>query len=96
MPSPGTQYAKSDSVHLAYQVTGSGPFDLVMVPGFVSHLEHEWEHPWVARYLERLGSFSRLIRFDKRGTGLSDRVRRRRVWRVLRTVSRSAVHDRSR
>jgi pimeloyl-ACP methyl ester carboxylesterase len=48
--------------------------DLVVVPGFVSHLEHEWEHPWAAHYFERLGSFSRLIRFDKRGTGLSDRV----------------------
>ncbi len=75
MPSPPrTQYAKSGSVHIAYQVTGSGPIDLVLVPGFVSHLEHEWEHPSPARYLERLGSFSRLIRFDKRGTGLSDRV----------------------
>ncbi len=71
---PRTQYAKSGGVHIAYQVTGSGPIDLVIVPGFVSHLEHEWEHPWAARYLERLGSFSRLIRFDKRGTGLSDRV----------------------
>ncbi len=71
---PRTQYAKSGGVHIAYQVTGSGPIDLVIVPGFVSHLEHEWEHPWPARYLERLGSFSRLIRFDKRGTGLSDRV----------------------
>ena len=74
MPSPRTQYAKSGSVHIAYQVTGSGPIDLVVVPGFVSHLEHEWEHPRPARYFERLGSFSRLIRFDKRGTGLSDRV----------------------
>lgn len=71
---PKTQYAKSDDVHIAYQVTGDGPLDLVLVPGFVSHLEHQWEHPRVARFLERLASFSRLIRFDKRGTGLSDRA----------------------
>jgi class 3 adenylate cyclase len=71
---PKTQYAKSGDLHIAYQVTGTGPLDLVWVPGFVSHLEHEWEHPSPARFLERLSSFSRLIRFDKRGTGLSDRV----------------------
>jgi len=71
---PKTQYAKSGDLHIAYQVTGSGPLDLVFVPGFVSHLESQWEHPWSARFLERLGSFSRLIRYDKRGTGLSDRV----------------------
>ncbi len=75
MPSPPkTQYTKSGDLHIAYQVTGSGPLDLVFVPGFVSHLEYQWEHPWSARFFERLGSFSRLIRFDKRGTGLSDRV----------------------
>jgi pimeloyl-ACP methyl ester carboxylesterase len=73
-PLPKTQYTKSGDLHIAYQVTGSGPLDLVFVPGFVSHLECQWEHPWSARFLERLGSFSRLIRFDKRGTGLSDRV----------------------
>lgn len=71
---PCTQYAKSGDVHIAYQVTGHGPIDLVHVPGFVSHLEYEWEHPLPARFLQRLSSFSRLIRFDKRGTGLSDRV----------------------
>ena len=71
---PKTQYAKSGDLHIAYQVTGSGPLDLVFVPGFVSHLEYQWEHPWPARFFERLSSFSRLIRFDKRGTGLSDRV----------------------
>src|SRR6266704_5386822 len=72
--SPKTQYAKSGDLHIAYQVTGSGPIDLVFVPGFVSHLECQWEHPWSAHFFERLGSFSRLVRFDKRGTGLSDRV----------------------
>jgi len=71
---PETQYAKSGDVHVAYQVTGNGPFDLVMVPGFVSHVEYQWEDPLTARFFERLASFSRLIRFDKRGTGLSDRV----------------------
>ncbi|HUO65793.1 MAG TPA: adenylate/guanylate cyclase domain-containing protein [Terriglobales bacterium] len=71
---PKTQYAKSGDLHIAYQVSGAGDLDLVLVPGFVSHLEYQWEHPWSAHYLERLGAFSRLIRFDKRGTGLSDRV----------------------
>lgn len=66
-------YARSGDVNIAYQVTGEGPFDLVLVPGFFSHLEIDWEHPEHARFLERLGSFARLIRFDKRGTGLSDR-----------------------
>jgi class 3 adenylate cyclase/pimeloyl-ACP methyl ester carboxylesterase len=68
------RYAKSGDVNVAYQVTGEGPFDLVLVSGFVSHLEHDWQHPDSARLLERLGSFARLIRFDKRGTGLSDRA----------------------
>ena len=71
---PKTQYAKSGDLHIAYQVTGQGPLDLVLVPGGVSHLESQWEHPWSAGFLDRLASFSRLIRFDKRGTGLSDRV----------------------
>jgi class 3 adenylate cyclase len=68
-----TRYARSDGVNIAYQVTGEGPFDLVLVSGFVSHLELDWEEPRSAHFLERLSSFSRLIRFDKRGTGLSDR-----------------------
>ncbi len=70
-----TRYAKSGDVHIAYQVTGSGPIDLVLVPGFVSHLEADWDSPAKSRLLQRLGSFCRLIRFDKRGTGLSDRVK---------------------
>jgi class 3 adenylate cyclase len=68
------RYARSGDVNVAYQVTGDGPFDLVLVPGFFSHLEIDWEHPSMAHLLERLGSFARLIRFDKRGTGLSDRT----------------------
>ncbi len=71
---PETKYTKSGDVNIAYQVVGDGPFDLVWVPGWVSHLEHSWEEPSNARFLHRLASFSRLIRLDKRGTGLSDRV----------------------
>ncbi len=67
------RYAKSGDVSIAYQVTGDGPFDLVLISGFVSHLEIDWQEPRHARFLDRLSSFARLIRFDKRGTGLSDR-----------------------
>ena len=67
------RYARSGDVNIAYQVTGEGPFDLVLVPGFFSHLEIDREHAGYYRFLERLGSFARLICFDKRGTGLSDR-----------------------
>jgi pimeloyl-ACP methyl ester carboxylesterase/DNA-binding CsgD family transcriptional regulator len=71
---PETQYARRNGVNIAFQVFGSGPFDLVVVPGWVSHLEHMWQHPSYVAYLQRLGRFARLILFDKRGTGLSDRV----------------------
>ena len=71
---PETRYARSGDVNIAYQVTGDGPLDLVLVPGFVSHLDIDWEEPRYAQMLRRLSSFSRLIRFDKRGTGLSDRA----------------------
>src|SRR6266516_2570756 len=71
---PETRYAKSGDVNIAYQVVGDGPFDLVYVPGWVSNVELLWEKPKPARFLERLASFSRLIIFDKRGTGMSDRV----------------------
>jgi class 3 adenylate cyclase len=75
MPSapPETRYAKSGDVNIAYKVVGDGPLDLVLVPGFVSHLDLDWEEPRYAHLLRRLASFSRLIMFDKRGTGLSDR-----------------------
>src|SRR5262245_14415029 len=69
-----TRYAKSGDVHIAYQVVGEGPFDLVYVPGFVSNVEAIWQSPARARFFRRLASFSRLILFDKRGTGLSDRT----------------------
>ena len=72
--SPETKYARSGDVNIAYQVMGEGPLDLVFVMGWVSHLDYYWEQPLFARFLRRLASFSRLILFDKRGTGLSDRV----------------------
>ena len=71
---PETRYAANGTVNIAYQVVGEGPRDLVFVPGFVSNVEVAWEEPHFARFFERLASFSRLILFDKRGTGLSDRV----------------------
>ena len=71
---PETRYARSGDVNIAYQVLGEGPRDIVMVPGWVSNIEVLWELPSAARFLQRLASFSRLILFDKRGTGLSDRV----------------------
>ncbi len=71
---PETMYARSGDVNIAYQVIGDAPLDLVFVMGWVSHLEYFWREPNFARFLMRLASFSRLILFDKRGTGLSDRV----------------------
>jgi pimeloyl-ACP methyl ester carboxylesterase len=71
---PETRYARSGDVNIAYQVVGDGPFDLVFVPGYVTHLEVQWKFQTFAPFLEELASFSRLIRFDKRGTGMSDRV----------------------
>jgi class 3 adenylate cyclase len=71
---PKTRYARSGDVNIAYQVAGDGPLDLVYVPGWISNVETAWEDPDVRAFLERLASFSRLVLFDKRGTGLSDRV----------------------
>ncbi len=71
---PETRYARSGDVYIAYQVTGDGPFDVVYVPPFVSHVELAWQVPEIAAYHRRLASFSRLIRLDKRGKGMSDRV----------------------
>jgi class 3 adenylate cyclase len=69
---PETRYAQSGDLAIAYQVVGDGPRDVVLAPGFISHLELAWEEPSLRRFLLRLASFSRLILFDKRGTGLSD------------------------
>ena len=74
MSTPPTKYAKADDASIAYQVIGEGPIDVVLVLGFATHLELQWESPPFARFFERIGSFSRLIIFDKRGTGLSDPV----------------------
>ncbi len=69
---PQTRYARSGDIHIAYQVVGEGPIDLVYVPSWISAVEHYWEEPSVARYFRRLASFSRLIMFDRRGSGMSD------------------------
>lgn len=74
MSRPETKYAKSGDVHIAYQVVGDGPIDIVFVPWWWNHLEIQWEDPLVSRFLNRLGSFSRLLLFDQRGSGLSDPV----------------------
>lgn len=69
-----TQYAETvDGAHIAYQVWGDGPIDVVWIPGFISHLEFQWEIPGWVQLADRIGSFARVIAFDKRGTGLSDR-----------------------
>lgn len=73
---PETRYAKNGQLHIAYQMAGEGPLDVVFVSGWISHVEHMWEEPAFARFLRRLASFSRLILIDKRGTGLSDPVTR--------------------
>ena len=70
---PKTKYARSGDVHIAYQISGDGPVDVVWAPGTMSHLDLDWEIPRRALFLERFSKFCRLIRFDKRGTGLSDR-----------------------
>jgi pimeloyl-ACP methyl ester carboxylesterase len=71
---PETRYARSGDLDIAYQVLGSGSVDLIYVPGWVSHLDLYWQEPSVAEFFRRLASFSRLILFDRRGLGLSDRV----------------------
>jgi pimeloyl-ACP methyl ester carboxylesterase len=71
---PETKYARSGNIHIAYQVGGTGPPDIILVPGFPSHVEYQWEEPGFRHLLHRLASFSRLICFDKRGSGLSDRA----------------------
>jgi class 3 adenylate cyclase len=72
---PETRYARSGDVQIAYQTLGEGPLDLIWVAGYVTHLDVYWEDPGYRRFCERLASFSRLVLFDKRGMGLSDRVR---------------------
>lgn len=71
---PTTKYVSSKGVNIAYQVFGEGPVDVLLVPGFVSHVEIAWEEPFLARFISMLSSFARVIFYDKRNTGLSDRV----------------------
>src|SRR5688572_26561024 len=71
---PETRFARAGAVDIAYQTFGSGPAGLVWVPGWISHVETLWDLPECARFLERLGTFSRVVIFDKRGTGMSDRM----------------------
>jgi class 3 adenylate cyclase/esterase/lipase len=71
---PETKYARSGDLSIAYQVTGTGPPDIVAVPGFISHVELNWESPFYGEPFERLARMGRLVSFDKRGVGLSDRV----------------------
>ena len=74
MEMPETQYTRSGDVNIAYQIVGDGPVDLLWIPGFAQHLELAWEEPYRRAWLEELGAEYRVIVFDKRGTGLSDRV----------------------
>jgi class 3 adenylate cyclase len=75
MSAPQTKYAKTaDGVHVAFQAFGDGPIDILFVLGWVTHIERMWDQPKIARFLERLSSFARVMVFDKRGVGLSDRV----------------------
>jgi pimeloyl-ACP methyl ester carboxylesterase len=71
---PSTCYARSGEAHVAYQVTGEGPVDLILTPGFISHLDLQWESVGYRRFVRQLAVFARVIRYDKRGTGLSDPV----------------------
>jgi pimeloyl-ACP methyl ester carboxylesterase len=70
---PETKYARSGDVNIAYQVTGRGPIDVVWAPGTTTHLNDSWDWPREAEFIDKVSKFCRLIRFDKRGTGLSDR-----------------------
>jgi class 3 adenylate cyclase len=74
MAATETKYARSGDLHIAYQVVGDGPVDVLWVPTWVWQIEHVWEQPWMARFMRRLASFSRVITFDRRGSGMSDRI----------------------
>src|SRR5712691_3587805 len=74
MEIPETRYARSGDVSIAYQAFGEGPPDIIWVSGVISNVEYQWAEPRFASHLRRMGSFGRIIRFDKRGTGLSDSV----------------------
>ncbi len=82
-----TRYAESGDVSIAYQAMGDGPIDMIMVPGFVSHIEFAHELPGYTALLRRLASFARVVTFDKRGQGLSDRMSGAPRWRSAWTMS---------
>jgi pimeloyl-ACP methyl ester carboxylesterase/DNA-binding CsgD family transcriptional regulator len=71
---PETRYARNGTLNIAYRVFGEGPVDVVLVPGFISHVEYAWKEPSLARFLRKLSAFTRVIAFDKRGMGLSDPI----------------------
>ncbi len=71
---PETRYARSGELHIAYQTVGEGPLDVLWVPNWIWQMEHVWEQPWIARLLRRVSGFGRLIMFDRRGTGMSDKL----------------------
>src|SRR5262245_32519625 len=73
-PVPETRYARSGDLSIAYQVVGNGPRNILFIPGFISNVELMWEVPFICHYLQRLARMGRLVFFDKRGTGLSDRT----------------------
>lgn len=74
MQPPRTQYVERGGVSIPYQVLGDGPIDLLIAPGFISHLDLQWTDPGFSHFLERMASFTRLIMYDKPGTGLSDPI----------------------
>ncbi len=86
---PSTRYARSGDASIAYQVAGEGALDLLFLPGWISQVEQLWEAPAMRRFLERLAVFNRLILFDRRGTGLSDRTREPQTARAGRRATRS-------
>ena len=67
---PETKYVRNGDLHIAYQVIGDGPIDVVTSPGWISHMEHQWEQPLLAHFLRRPASFARVLMFDKRGRKL--------------------------
>src|SRR5919201_201286 len=74
MATPETRFAKAGDLSIAYQAVGRGDVDVILVPQWLSNIEQYWEHPAAAYFMRRIASFSRLILFDKRGTGLSDPI----------------------
>jgi hypothetical protein len=85
--SPQTRYARSGDLHIAYQIVGEGPMDLIYVPSWISQVEHYWDEPMVAGYFRRLASFSRLILFDRRAPVCLTPCRARRRSRSRWTMS---------